>query len=258
MFFRPLTFLGVFILLKCFKGQYIVTTDCVNNVRMPRKCCVPGCRGNYDKSESISVFSFPNDTDRRRLWVSKIPRADFEPTRQSVVCAKHFSSKFVLTTNSATRPDGSVLTIERLIPKLTDDAFPSIFPNCPSYLSVEPPAKRKTPEDRRAEVQQRDDQSFTNYLDEDKIVNFQVFSTKFQDQVKSNLSLWMFRLHHTKSTSTISSSERTGQSAAYWSFYRIIDCSDTSKPTLVSTIRVFDDLHVEVFTNRIGKYYVHV
>ena len=30
---------------------------------MPKKCCVPMCRGNYDAKEKVSVFAFPKDVD---------------------------------------------------------------------------------------------------------------------------------------------------------------------------------------------------
>ncbi|GIY38207.1 hypothetical protein CEXT_708421 [Caerostris extrusa] len=41
------------------------------------------------------------------------------------------------------RDDGSVLTGKRINPKLIPDAYPSIFPNQPAYLSSDPVRKEK-------------------------------------------------------------------------------------------------------------------
>lgn len=218
---------------------------------MPLKCCVPGCRGNYDDNEKISVFKFPSDAERRRVWSSKIPRENFEPTSRSVVCAKHFSPQFIVTYDSATRPDGSVLTVERSRPKLTDDAYPSIFPNCPTYLSVEPPMKRKKPDQRRAEIEQRDNDVFSQWMQNDKVVDFSSFSENFKAKLDTTSSKsWLYRLHNNSS----GQSENTDQQC-YWSFYMINDFPATTKPKLASVVRIFSDLRVEVFTEteRIGK-----
>ena len=207
---------------------------------MPRKCCVPGCRGNYDANEKISVFSFPSDSQKRNLWLSKIPREDFQPTAQSVVCAKHFSEQFIVRSDSVTRPDGSVLVVERTRLKLRDDAYPSIFPNCPSYLSEEPPTKRRKPEERLAEAQHRDECAFNAYLQQDKITSFSDFSSDLKDHLTDQM--WMYRLHNANSTAT-------GQCSAYWSLYRIHDACSTTKPMLLAAIRIFADMHVEIFTD---------
>jgi len=59
--------------------------------------------------------------------------------------------------DTAMRSDGCVLSVSRKHPKLARDAYPSIFHNCPSYLSSEPLVKRKRPKDRHSEMQTRDD-----------------------------------------------------------------------------------------------------
>jgi hypothetical protein len=214
---------------------------------------VPGCRGNYDDKEKISVFTFPIDPTKRNLWLSKIPRADFQPTTQSAVCARHFSEQFIVRSDSVTRPDGSVLTVERTRPKLSDDAYPSVFPNCPSYLSEEPPTKRRKPEERRAEAVHRDECAFNAYLECDQITNFSQFSKEFKDRTTgTGENTWMYRLQAEQSTT--GSSDVT---PAYWSMYKIHDAGSNTTPTLVAAIRIFADLHVEVFSDRdntgIGK-----
>lgn len=210
-------------------------------LKMPRKCCVPGCKGNYNsEDEVVSVFRFPTDCDKRRLWLCKIPRDNFEPSKNSVVCEKHFIEEFIVRFDSATRPDGSVLTVKRTNPKLREDAYPSIFLNCPAYLSEQPPTKRKRPDDRRAEMDVRDEQSFANWLEADKIQNFQEFSDNFKGKIPSN-SVWMYRDCRLTTQTTLQ----------YWSFYVISD-SHPSLPELQLTVRVHSDLHVEVFSRKIG------
>ena len=76
------------------------------------KCCVPGCRGNYAGGEKVSVFAFPKDRLQQDLWLKKIPRKDYQITKNSVVCEKHFSEQFVIRIDCATRPDGSVLSVK--------------------------------------------------------------------------------------------------------------------------------------------------
>ena len=114
-----------------------------------------------------------NDDAKLQLWRNKIPRDNLEVTDYTVVCIKHFAPQFIITHDSATRPDGSVLTLPRRVPKLTTDAYPSLFENVPMYLSSEPPAKRRNPDERRNEADKRDNESFSEWMEEDKIAVFQ-------------------------------------------------------------------------------------
>ena len=59
---------------------------------MPRKCCVYGCKSNYKSTKvGYSVFIFPRDETLRREWIRKIPNANFNPTKYTCVCEKHFT-----------------------------------------------------------------------------------------------------------------------------------------------------------------------
>ncbi|GIX97002.1 THAP-type domain-containing protein [Caerostris extrusa] len=124
------------------------------------KSVVPCFRSNYDPTVYISCFQFPKEEGRRNLWLKKINRKDYSPSnKNAVVCIKHFSEKFVITEDHAVRDDGSVLTVKRIYPKLTTDAYPSIIPNQPAYLSSDPVSKRKTPSERRNEILKRDEKN---------------------------------------------------------------------------------------------------
>ena len=111
---------------------------------MGKKCCVPGCKSNYNNTEEYtSVFKFPKEESRRKLWIKKINRDNFSPSASAVVCIKHFSEKFINREDKVVRPDGTILTVPRKKLELTKDAFPSIFKDYPSYLTHEPEPIRK-------------------------------------------------------------------------------------------------------------------
>nr|CAH7724866.1 unnamed protein product [Callosobruchus chinensis] len=129
---------------------------------MPSRCCVPGCKNNYNSSKkeqgNVSVFTFPKDIERRNQGLKCIHREDFIPSDHSVVCIDHFEEKFIVRKDTATRPDGSVLTVDRKRLKLSPDAFPTRFPNQPKYLSVELPPKRRDMAERAAAIEMLEQQ----------------------------------------------------------------------------------------------------
>lgn len=145
---------------------------------MPLHCCVTGCRGNYRASkehptvERVSVFKFPDDTALREKWLRLIPRENIPLNDKTVVCEKHFSEQFIIRIDTVRRDDGTILSVPRGHPKLTADAVPTLFPNTPSYLSSEPPKKRKAPDERRADMSFRDEQSFQSWMENDSIGTF--------------------------------------------------------------------------------------
>jgi hypothetical protein len=47
---------------------------------MPSRCCVTGCKSNYDSSlrnaqnnRGVSVFKFPKNVERKQAWLKTIP-----------------------------------------------------------------------------------------------------------------------------------------------------------------------------------------
>lgn len=53
--------------------------------KMPKKCSVPSCRGNYDSENKVHVFSFPRNEEISAAWIRAIPRKDFVYTKNSRV-----------------------------------------------------------------------------------------------------------------------------------------------------------------------------
>jgi hypothetical protein len=125
---------------------------------------------NYDAAsnrlrEKLGVFHFPTDVALRDKWYKGIPRNPEEYKNNNgppVVCEKHFATDFILRKDKVTPPNGTVLSVLRKRPKLIENAYPTIFPNTPSYLSTEPPRKRKPPVDRCQEMSRRDEQQFND------------------------------------------------------------------------------------------------
>ena len=149
---------------------------------MPRKCSI-GCSGNYNKRKKPDtdnkciVFRFPKDPQRIAEWLRKIPQqlTEADITEYMGICDKHFDSRFVLRDYSARRPDGTVISVPRNAPVLSDDAVPTIFPNTASYLSTVSPPARTDPDFRRAAVSARDDAMLQDWLDQDCVNSFDNF-----------------------------------------------------------------------------------
>ena len=67
--------------------------------------CVIGCTNRSDRNKGISFHSTPAvikhqgprteelSAKRRRIWIAKINRKDWVPTKNSFVCSVHFISK---------------------------------------------------------------------------------------------------------------------------------------------------------------------
>ena len=120
----------------------------------------------------------------REKWLRMIPRDNLVIGEETVVCEKHFVPDFIIRTDTAKRADGSILSVPRKIPKLTTDAYPSIFPNLPSHLSTEPAVKRKALDSRRGDMLAREEQMLTDWLHEDKIVTYEELCGKIDSFMK--------------------------------------------------------------------------
>ena len=106
-------------------------------------CCVPSCRSGYSSSSpqsDITYHKFPKEISRRDKWVRCIHR-DFTPNESHRVCSLHFRDndfKIASTDSNSRRKRTNPLQRRYLKPT----AYPSVFPNQPSYLTFEPPSER--------------------------------------------------------------------------------------------------------------------
>ena len=64
---------------------------------MPYKCCVYGCKSNYDDAgKYLSMFSFPKDETLRQEWIRKIPNDFSKVTKYMRVCENHFKTEEII------------------------------------------------------------------------------------------------------------------------------------------------------------------
>lgn len=155
---------------------------------MPRKCCVPACRSNYRGCSYISTFRFPKSENLKELWIKKIPRANFKPTENSVVCINHFQDSDIIRC-------GDNDNVRKKAPKLKENSVPCIFKGLPSYLSNNKINRRRNPEERRNVVDSRYEQVFRNDLR--KLVELNAIKS-LDDVINfckdlENLHGWMYR-----------------------------------------------------------------
>ncbi|KAL6960123.1 hypothetical protein U1Q18_048513, partial [Sarracenia purpurea var. burkii] len=90
------------------------------------------------------------DPDLLMKWQQRIPRKDRVIKPGDRVCEKHFSSDQIIKAfEVSSLPNGETFRIPREKARLKDGAVPSIFPNCPKYLSSVPKKPRKSPKKRQ-------------------------------------------------------------------------------------------------------------
>lgn len=198
--------------------------------QMPRKCCVPGCKSNYDSSNEsyVNVFSFPKDEEMCKKWLRSIHRENYVLTKESVVCIKHFDDSFIIREHRALRPDGSELVMPRKVPILKSDAYPTIFKELPTYLSTLPPVQRRDPAERLRVQDERNEEAFMQQLAKDCIEDFDDFNKGIGSRLPNN-----------------------------WILFNTNDCTciakfdESSFPKFPVSIRISSDLTVKVWTNGI-------
>ncbi|XP_072159205.1 uncharacterized protein [Bemisia tabaci] len=162
---------------------------------MGRTCCVPDCRSNFSgNGPCVSTFRLPQNEARRNEWLKLIWREDLinNFTKHTVVCIKHFAPQHVITVDQIRTKDGLV-SIPRKIPKLTEDAFPSIFPAWPSHYSVPVPPCRKNLESRAEEIQLAERRlalaQKREEIEADKIKNFNELKSQLVQRYTNFLTL---------------------------------------------------------------------
>ena len=137
---------------------------------MVNKCVAYGCQSGYDETKTkvrtyVAMFRFPlNNKDLLVKWVHFVNRSDWKPTSNSVLCEKHFDSKFI------NRGKRCKLRWElNPIPSIHSEGVlkrPSTIPT--------PLPKRKPPAER---IFQQDELNI--FLSNDKIVDFSQINEKF-------------------------------------------------------------------------------
>lgn len=88
------------------------------------------------------------------------------------------------------RPDGTIVTARRGVPKLAKDAYPTIFPDQPNYnyLCRKLPQSRTPPQEKEDCLQARDEAAFNNRMENDNIENYKKFCEGFSGKLNGT---WM-------------------------------------------------------------------
>ena len=138
---------------------------------MVNKCIAPKCKFNYDSEiklrktqsphEKTSIFEFPKDPERRRLWISRIPRKDWKPSEKQrlFICESHFKSEDIIkeSTDSNVQRKKQKESNRLYAKRYSDTAIPCIWPNAPEHLTHVTSARSTTctTSESRAENVQR-------------------------------------------------------------------------------------------------------
>ena len=59
---------------------------------MPKSCCAIGCTERSLKDSTVSLYRFPADKERRKQLIQVVKRDNWEPTKSTRICSKHFVS----------------------------------------------------------------------------------------------------------------------------------------------------------------------
>ena len=155
---------------------------------MVNKCCAPDCRSGYKIAKGtinpeVSFHRLPKNTKLRDKWKRAIPRQNWNPTSNSVICSLHFEdTDYVRETQDhnttkarAKRESGLKL---RILTKEALERGPIRFPNCPSYMSsqkkCEASSDRPTSSARfSCEIVQMEGKA-ESFMDQDRIKSIQV------------------------------------------------------------------------------------
>uniref|UniRef100_A0A8C6SF19 THAP domain-containing protein 1 n=1 Tax=Neogobius melanostomus TaxID=47308 RepID=A0A8C6SF19_9GOBI len=76
-------------------------------------CCVPKCTCSSRYNSCLSFHCFPADNAARQLWLARIRRANFTPSRDTRVCSRHFLPRDIFIT-----PRGKRLLKKGTVPVL--------------------------------------------------------------------------------------------------------------------------------------------
>ncbi|XP_040577262.1 uncharacterized protein [Lepeophtheirus salmonis] len=119
---------------------------------MPSKCCALGCRtgyGNTPQQSGVTIHLWPNKERTPRLdiaWLRSIPRetdlkkTDEAPSKSTKLRSLHFNDSDFISESKRSQTLGKALKKRYLKP----DVVPSLWSNCPNYLSTPKAPSRPT------------------------------------------------------------------------------------------------------------------
>ena len=106
--------------------------------------------------------------------MSKIPRANFHPNASTKICGKHFRSQDFKEVSNDSNVYRKRNTTELAKAVLKEGAFPTIFLNCPAYLTTELPNERSfntSASGRHAAQEELHNEEIRQFLMPDQVEN---------------------------------------------------------------------------------------
>ena len=109
---------------------------------MVYKCSALNCRSGYNSEKtdvSVTFHSFPlNNKDLLVLWLKRMVRKDFSPTKYFKLCSLHFKTEdfIVHSVDKQTRRQKKRTNSFLGRKRLKDDAVPSVFQDIPKYYAT--------------------------------------------------------------------------------------------------------------------------
>ena len=145
--------------------------DCDN---MSHKCVVPKCSSTTKDGigTGISWHKFPFGNEQLLTqWLAYIPRSNWEPTVWSKICSRHFDDACFTFESQDSR--GRTTTVKKR--RLKQGSLPTLFPDCPAYLSKATPKPRSelsSASSRRDIVRNRMEEQADAFLKSDEIQGY--------------------------------------------------------------------------------------
>jgi hypothetical protein len=151
---------------------------------MVNKCSAVGCVSGYNEKEiGITFHKFPlGNPDLLAKWLRRLSRENFQPTQYSRLCSKHFIKTDYEECRQDTNTSRKRCRGDLKLRYLKPDAVPSIFPNCPFYLSQTSTPSRSSAassSSRYLVMEVRQDELNEEFINEDKIGDLTELSYKY-------------------------------------------------------------------------------
>ena len=112
-------------------------------------CAVSGCKTGYIPGKvEFQTFPFPTNSDKlRQKWTEQANRDNWQPNKNSRVCAKHFGKEafFEIQKDSKGR--------EWKKPKLKPDAYPTLYLKSTDENNAVPKSTGKSGENEESELE---------------------------------------------------------------------------------------------------------
>ena len=199
---------------------------------MGRRCCLTNCKSGYQSQGKNTKTTFHKF---RKEWQNKIHRGGKWPmATQSFICSKHFEEgDFVYHTNDTNNRRKRKLQKEKLQYRyVKKGAYPTKFPNCPSYLSKKKPAERPSlgSSDAREKISAQ------------RLESKQLSELEAKTELSINDICSFLNEYHFVELTTLDCKTKISRIT----FYEIGYETFSSKPFLKYSLVIFDDLNLKI------------